>query len=186
MILRSHCEFCGSKLAYPPDAPACTQCNKVGCPTCIANGIVCRSCSVTMGPPELLGSITPRQELTVIPQEGPKRIGWSCYELTGTDIYRPHGHPITLENMNVICQPENLITTQTGLVDGEELLVQDLFGWNIGVISLSGKTPTCSSPNGKLLFMIQFVDDRPSPEPPRWVCTGTANLAGLRKLEVTP
>tara|TARA_Y100000310_G_scaffold175594_1_gene175650 strand:+ start:2778 stop:3245 length:468 start_codon:yes stop_codon:yes gene_type:complete len=139
-----------------------------------------------------VGKIPPRQELTVLPAKPEeKAIGWSCYEITGTDAYRPPQDavwpPTTLEECRAIGVPENLVTTKDGLVEGEELLVQDLLGLNIATVHFHSEdgAPYGMSESGNLMFMLEFVDDRPGDEPPRWVCTGSANLKGLKRLNFT-
>lgn len=128
-----------------------------------------------------------RTELTVLAADDPnkKQIGWQCYELTGTDVYRiPDGQEPSLE----LVKPNHLLTREDDLKAGMHLLIHDLFGWCHGIIQDDGRT--CVSSTGQTLFCLQFVNDRPAlPDgteaPPRWVCIGSANLAGLRKLEVT-
>ncbi len=139
--------------------------------------------------PEFVGKIPPRTELTTLPgdPDAPK-IGWSMYEVTGTDLYRPPEDavwpPTSLDECKAISVPENLITTEDGLVAGEELLVQDLFGLNVCIVAFHSEdgTPYGMSHSGNVMFMFDFVDDRPDEEPPRWVSTGSANLKALKKL----
>lgn len=146
-----------------------------------------------LGPPEQLGSIPTRTELTVLPPDPPRQkpVGFMLYQVTGTDLYRlPSGYdPDTMDYSDAIAvaEPENLVTTEDGLREGDLLLVQDLMGLNIGVVSISPTTgqPLCTSQNGKMLYFLQFVSDRPAPAPPRWVCTGSGNLAAVKKLEIT-
>lgn len=131
-------------------------------------------------------AIPPRTELTTRPAdpESPKKIGWTCYELTGTDIYPiPEGQEPTLD----LVKETNLIIREGDLVEGMHLLIHDLFGWGHGVVH---PDRTCRSLSGKTLFFLKFVNDRPAktdgtPSPPRWVCTGSGNLAAVRKMEIT-
>lgn len=145
---------------------------------------------VRVGEPELIGRMTPRTDLPV--QKDPTRkVGFTVHTVTGTDLYRlPEG--FDPEKMDItdawdVMKDENLVTTEDGLNDGDRVLVQDLFALQIGVIGCDRKGQlTCTSENGKKLYFIQFVNDRPEPAPPRWVCTGSGNLAAIQKLELNP
>jgi len=144
--------------------------------------------------PVEVGGMPPRPELTVLPGgNDPTKelgtLGWSCYPVTGTDTYRPGSGdtwpPTCFEDCEKVARPENLVTTEDGLVEGEELLVQDLMGLHVATVHFHGEDgePYGLSSSGNTMFMLDFVDDRPDGEPPRWVCVGSANLAGLRRLK---
>ena len=143
-----------------------------------------------IGDPEFIGKIPIRTELTVLPADEPrdKPIGWSVYEVNGTDVYRPPEGavwpPTTLDECRAIGVPENLVTSEDGLAVGEELLVQDLMGLNIAKVAIHSEdgAPYGLSPSGNMMYMLEFVDDRPEGESPRWVCTGSANLKALKRL----
>lgn len=144
--------------------------------------------------PEHLGPIPERTELTaVVPPTG-REIGFFVYEVRGTDIYPfPDGHLTmfeTLEELESYCTDDKLLTTREALKPGMKLLVQDLIGWGMGMVTLNPQgQPRVMSQNGKLLYLTDFVDDRPAaadgtPAPPRWVCIGSVNLAGLQRLQI--
>lgn len=147
--------------------------------------------------PEHLGKIPVRTELTVLPADDPSKpkIGFMVYELKGTDLYPwPDGHTGVFRDEADLEQwltDDRLLTTREALQPGMKLLVHDLFGWGQGITLLDpqGKVRVMS-PSGKILYMTDFVNDRPpapdgTPAPPRWVCVGSANLAGLKRLEIT-
>ena len=150
------------------------------------------STKYTEGEPEAVGEIPIRQELQTLKDEDgkPKEIGWSVYEVTGTDTYRiPEGTPAptNITEAEALMVPENMVTTEDGLREGDRLIIQDLIGLNIGFVEImkDGK-PTAFSKSGKMMYMLEFVDDRPEPDaPPRWVCTGSGNIAAIQKLNLT-
>lgn len=150
-----------------------------------------------------LPRIPVRTELTVLSADKPRdrEIGFMCYELEGTDVIRPPaGHPnwpptpankLSAETVTAwFNDPGCLITTEDGLIDGERLLIQDLIGLNIGIVSLQkGQEPTCTSESGNTSFFLTFVHDRATVpgrehEPSRWACVGSANLKGLKRLQL--
>lgn len=145
---------------------------------------------VTFGPPVLVGGITPRVDLPVDAKQSTGKVGFMVYQVTGTDMYRlPEGcdpDKMDITDAWETAKPANLVTTRDGLRDGDKLIVQDLFGLGVGVIQLNkAGDPLCTSPCGKRIYFIQFVNDRQPPAPPRWVCTGSGNLAAIRKMELT-
>jgi len=77
--------------------------------------------------------------------------------------------------------PENMVTTKDGLQEGMRLLIQDLIGLGIGYVEMmeDGK-PTAFSKGRKMMYMLEFA-----PEPPRWVCSGSGNIAAIKKLNIT-
>lgn len=146
--------------------------------------------------PEHLGPIPVRTELAVQSADPPgqRKIGWSAVCMWGTDIHIwPDGHTGVFRDLPDLEQyltDERLLTTRDALKPGMKLLIQDLFGWSQGIVLFGpqGK-PRVLSPNGKILYMIDFVNDRPpapdgTPAPPRWVCTGSGNLAAIQNLEM--
>lgn len=156
----------------------------------IVNPAETRPRIITFGPPVVVsGGITPRTEIPVEKKPDGK-VGFTVYQVTGTDMYRlPEGcdpDKMDITDAWEIAKPENLITTEDGLNDGDRVLVHDLFGWGIGVIGCDRKGKIlCTSPCGKRIYFIQFVNDRQPPAPPRWVCTGSGNLAAIRKMDLS-
>ena len=144
--------------------------------------------------PEQVGPVPARTELTPLPTDPPdqKKIGWMCYEVRGTDIYlSPDGHLGVFQDQADLEQyltADRLLTTRDALKPGMKLLVHDLFGWSIGMVLLDPQgNPRVLSQNGKRAYVIDFVNDRlaaadGTPAPPRWVCLGSVNLAGLQRL----
>lgn len=138
--------------------------------------------------PEYVGAFPARPELAVLHPDPDRKIRFTCYEVMGSEV---HPIPEGEEPSEKLLDPTNILTGEADLKEGMRLLVQTLFGWSEGVVSLDEKgTPTCRSPSGNTLHMLSFVNDRPpqedgTPAPPRWVCTGSANLKGLMKLEIT-
>ena len=145
-----------------------------------------------------MSDIPVRTELTVLstdPADTDRKIGFFCYEIEGTDVIRPpagypNWPPTSPLSEEVVRAWFNdlgcLITTEDGLVDGEELLIQDLFGLNIGVVSLKDGHLKVASKTGMTSFMLKFVHDRAmvptrEHEPPRWVATGSISL-GLKRI----
>lgn len=121
----------------------------------------------------------------------PDTLGFKVQVMQGTDIYRPHEGaewpPQSMEAVESIAIDENLITTKDGLVEGEELLVHDLFGLNVAKVAFHSEdgVPYGISPSGNMMYFFKFDESYArddDPEEPRWVCTGSANLKGLKKL----
>lgn len=130
-------------------------------------------------------------ELTVLTARAPsnRKINWTVRELRGTDIFRPPKDavwpPTNMGEVDAIQVDSNLITTKDGLVDGEELLVHDLFGFCIAVVTeYKDGSQRLLNPNGKMVYFTDFVDDRGEGEPPRWVTTGSGSLAALQRLNI--
>ena len=150
------------------------------------------SSKYTEGEPEMFGHIPVRTELLVLRDDDgePMKLGFSFYEVTGTSTYLiPEGTdvPTNHTEAKALMVRENLVTTKEGLVKGMRLLIQDLLGLNIGYVAIpeDGK-PCAHSESGNMLFMLEFVDDRPEPDaPPRWVCIGSANMRALKRLYIT-
>lgn len=73
----------------------------------------------TFGTPTLVGKVPPRIDIPVS-KEG--TVGFYVYEVTGTDVYRPHEGakwpPESLDDCRVIGIDSNLITTKDGLREG--------------------------------------------------------------------
>lgn len=140
--------------------------------------------------PEEIGRIPARTELTVLKADDPgtRTIGFKVYELTGTNIYRPPGEfPTDPQWAEMVMVPENLITTKDGLREGEELLVQGLWGLCRGTVVFEDGEPSHLI-SGDTIFVIDFVNDRKcehDPDaPPRWVCCGSGSLKAFQKMEV--
>ena len=151
--------------------------------------------------PEFAGNIPIRTEITVPPgdPEGRKTIGWTCYEVAGTDVHPiPEGQDPSLD----LVTGANLITKESDHKPGMHLLVHDLFGGCHGIVHdlfggchgivhgiVQADGRSCLSLSGKTTFFLEFVNDRPpledgTPAPARWVCTGSGNLAAIKKLEL--
>ncbi len=135
--------------------------------------------------PEYVGPFRTRPELAILPPNPDRKIGFTCYQVLGAEVYPiPEGEAISEK----LLDDTNILTGEADLKEGMRLLVPTLFGWAEGIISLDEKGAlTCRSSSGDTLHMLTFAHDRPpqedgTPAPPRWVCTGSANLKGLRKL----
>lgn len=139
--------------------------------------------------PEYVGRIPVRTELTVIPSAEPNhKFGFTVHHLWGSEVYPiPEGQ----EPSEEMADPKNILTRQDDLQEGLRLLILTLFGWSVGVVAKDEKgNLTCTTPGGSFVHFLTFANDRPpladgTPALPRWVCTGSANLRGLKKLMVT-
>lgn len=139
-------------------------------------------------PPEYVGRIPERTDIPITPNP---KAGWFCHEERGTDVYEfPDGHLTMFQDLADLEQyltDDRLLTTRDALKPGMKLLIQDLIGWNIGQVVLDGnEKPRVCSLNGGTLFMLDFVNDRlpaedGTPALPRWICYGSANLAGIKR-----
>lgn len=124
---------------------------------------------------------------TIITADAERKINFSVYEVMGSEIYLiPEGHGYD----ESLVKDENLVTTEDGLKAGMKLLCPTLFGWGIGIVSIdSFKQPVCKSESGNTAYFIQFAKDRfnddGTPASPRWVCMGSGNMAGIKKLMIT-
>ena len=135
----------------------------------------------------------PIPQRTEIPVQADKKINWWCFEVRGTDLYPWPEDPEVLKSLEALrpyLTDDRLLTTKDALKPGMKLLVQDLIGWGPGIVQMDEHgNPHVHSPSGKLAYCIDFVNDRPAaadgtPAPPRWVCTGSMNLAGIQRLKL--
>jgi len=105
----------------------------------------------------------------------------------GCDV---HPIPEGQEPSEELMTPENILTKEDDLKEGMRLMVLTLVGCSLGLVTKEKDgSLTCRSPSGGTSHFLNFVNDRPpledgTPAPPRWVCMGSGNVAGLSKLEV--
>ena len=127
--------------------------------------------------------------LSVLPAEDTPKPGFKVYEVEGTECYRvPEGTPLptSLQEAGDLMVDENLITEEDDLREGDRLVVQDLIGLNLACVEKHDGTMVAYSENRAMLYMLKFVNDRPDPEPARWVCIGSANIRAIQRLNLTP
>jgi len=114
--------------------------------------------------------------------------GYYIYEVRGSNLYRvpPEHPPIEWNSWSDIEKYTQgdafLVTTQEGLVSGDRVVFQALFGWVWGTVRVSD-SGTYAERLGSM-YILDFVDDRPGDALPRWVCLGQFNARAIERLSL--
>jgi len=118
-------------------------------------------------------------DIEIIPADTEKPlIKWQCWEVVGVEVF------LWADDLPKDINPLYDLPTikdRDGLKAGDFVIVASVFGWGKAVVKSSpGRELWAESLNGKMYYPLEFATDRRK----CWVCSGAANIAALKKLDL--
>lgn len=113
-----------------------------------------------------------------VPSEKPPLIKWQCWEYVGVEVF--HWVDDLPETVNPLTDLPT-IKERDGIKHGDLLIVGSVLGWVKARAYLADGSLTAKSDNGSMLYILEFDRDARH----CWTCSGSGNLAALKKLELT-
>jgi hypothetical protein len=116
-----------------------------------------------------------------------RKLGWVIYETEGAPIYPfPEGHADTfrdIDELDTYTVPDRRLTSPESIHPGMKLLIRGLAGWVIGYVDRQEDgTFIARGQTTGMIYQLKFSDKRPAGQPPCWICWGSVNMRGLKKL----
>lgn len=127
-----------------------------------------------------VGKFPVRTELSVLEADGPteSKVGWTVRGYLGSEVYR---HDLSVYSGGFVDVSKlSPITEESGLSDGDELMVRGIAGFHLMRFTRESEGRGRAE-SGELSGLLEFgSDDRRA-----WVCTGLFNLRALKKLSLS-
>jgi len=121
--------------------------------------------------------ISVKTELTVLEATPGAPISFTVMQYEGSAIYKPPEDTVLSSEDDLT--DEYRVTDRTGLVEGDEILVPTLFGWSWATVEKFHPKRGYYATNGTSGFPLEWCNQRHC-----WVCAGSINLRGVKRLQL--